>query len=161
MSSKIINNLISNIPDDNKSTYAFQHFSGIYKNGKPLCHGSNNLRNSYNGKCICYSTHAEMDVLYKLLRLHKARPFEEFMDLSDYTIVVARISRDGSIKNSRPCNQCLDTMIKYRIKKILYSTDLGTFESEKPETMEQLHISSGWSAYKNPRRLQKKIKITI
>jgi deoxycytidylate deaminase len=155
MSSRLIKNLTSNIPETN-STYAFQHFSGIYRNGKVLCHGSNNLRNSYNGECICYSTHAEMDVLYKLLRKYKSRPFKDTLDLSDCTIVVLRLSRDGSIKNSRPCNQCLDTMVRYRIKKILYSTDTGTFTSEKPESMEKNHVSSGWSAYNNPLRLVSK-----
>ena len=161
MSLRLINNLTGSIIIDSKNTYAFQHFSGIYRNGKPICHGSNHLRNSYNGECTCYSTHAEMDVLYKLLRLHKARPFKDILDLSDCTIVVARISRDGNIKNSRPCNQCLDTMIKYRIKKILYSTDLGTFESGKPSCMEQIHTSSGWSAYNNKSRLVTKIKKNV
>ena len=44
-------------------------------------------------------------------------------------------------------------MIRYRIKKILYSTDLGTFENEKPGDMEMLHISSGWIAFNCPERL--------
>jgi len=53
-------------------------------------------------------------------------------------------------------------MIKYRIKKIMYSTDDGTIKSEKPEFMEQLHLSSGWSAFENPDRLKmKKCKNTI
>jgi len=45
-------------------------------------------------------------------------------------------------------------MIKYGIKKIMYSTDDGTIKSEKPEAMEQSHISSGWSAFENPERLK-------
>ena len=46
----------------------FSHFSGIYRNGKMLFNGSNNNRNTFNGKCICYSTHAEMDVIQKMLK---------------------------------------------------------------------------------------------
>ena len=38
------------------------------------------LRNSYNNECICYSTHAEMDVLYKLLKTYKIQPFKDFID---------------------------------------------------------------------------------
>ena len=153
MSSKIINNLIKNIEFNNNSKYGFQHFSAIYKNGKQVYHGSNHLRSTYNGECICFSTHAEMDVLHKVLKRCRIQPFKDIIDLSDYTIVVVRMTREGLIKNSRPCNQCLETMIKYRIKKILYSTDLGTFENEKPSDMEMLHISSGWIAFNCPERL--------
>ena len=69
------------------------------------------------------------------------------IDLKNYTIVVVRFGKDGNLKNSRPCNHCLDTMIKYRIKKILYSTDEGDVKSEKPTDMEKIHISSGWNMY--------------
>jgi len=144
MSLRIINNLIGGIEVNNNCKYGFQHFSGIYKNGKALHRGHNHLRNSYNGECTCYSTHAEMDVLYKLLKTYKIQPFKDFIDLSDHTIIVVRMGKDGCIKNSRPCNQCLETMIKYRIKKIVYSNDTGSFNIEKPICMEKLHVSSGW-----------------
>ena len=68
MSSRMVNSLIGAISPDPNCKYGFQHFSGIFKNGKTLYRGSNHLRNSYNGECICYSTHAEMDVLYKVLK---------------------------------------------------------------------------------------------
>ena len=147
MSLKIINSLINSIGDTNSVQY-HHHYSGIYRNGKKLFLGSNHLRNSYNGRCTCYSTHAEMDVIYKALRNNLD------IDLSTCTIAVVRFGRDGSLKNSRPCNHCLNSMIKYRIKKIMYSTDDGTIKSEKPEFMEQTHISSGWSAFDNPERLK-------
>jgi len=71
MSSKIVNHLIRsiNIHESIQNVHCgFVHYSGIYKNGKPLFLGTNTLRNTYNGKCICYSTHAEMDVLQKVLK---------------------------------------------------------------------------------------------
>lgn len=154
MASRIINNMINNINFENNCKYGFQHFSGIYKNGKVVFRGHNHLRNSYNGECICFSTHAEMDVLQRVLKKNLLRPFKDIIDLSDHVIIVVRISRDGLIKNSRPCNQCLETMIKYRIKRILYSTDFGTFHNEKPCDMEHLHVSSGWTAFKCPERLK-------
>jgi deoxycytidylate deaminase len=148
---KIIHNLISNIDIDKRnhisSPSKHQHFSGIYKNGKRLYQGCNHLRNSYNGSCICYSTHAEMDVLYKVLKSYKVQPFKDIVDLSDHVIVVVRFSRDGHIINSRPCNQCLDTMSKYRIKKIMYSTDEGTFKTDRPRAMEKMHTTSGWKTF--------------
>jgi len=139
---------MGNITVDSSCKYGFQHFSGIYRNGKKVCIGNNHLRNSYNGRCTCFSTHAEMDVLYRTIKSKNTT------NLSNYTIVVLRISKEGNIKNSRPCNQCLETMIKYRIKKIIWSTDSGTFNCEKPQSMELLHTSSGWSAFLNPERLK-------
>jgi hypothetical protein len=70
MSSKVINHLINSIESNNKDSNGnnYIHHSGIYKNGKPLYVGSNNTRNTYNGKCICFSTHAEMDVIQRVLK---------------------------------------------------------------------------------------------
>jgi len=150
MTTKIVNNLINSIPEyeneNNKS--GFHHYSGIYKNGKPYFIGSNNLRNVYNNSCIFYSTHAEMSVIYKILKSCKLQPFKDIIDLSDYSIVVIRYGKDGTLKNSRPCTHCLNMMILYRIKKISYSTDDGSILTEKPKNMEQMHISSGWNAFK-------------
>jgi hypothetical protein len=95
-----------------------------------------------------------MDVLHKVLKTYTQQPFKDVIDLKSYTIVVVRFGRDGNLKNSRTCNHCLETMIKYRIKKIMYSTDTGEMISEKPINMEKLHVSSGWNAYQNPERLR-------
>lgn len=68
MSSRISQHLLnvsSNIPCSRRK---FLHHSGIYKNGKPLFTGCNNDRNVFNNRVMCYSTHAEMDVLIKLLK---------------------------------------------------------------------------------------------
>ena len=59
--------------------------------------------------------------------------------------MVVRIGKTGEIKNSRPCNHCIETMIKYKIKKVLYSTDEGCLVCEKPENMKKTHVSSGWN----------------
>ena len=142
---KIIHNLINSIDEYSNPQY-HHHCSGIYRNGKNLCIGYNHLRNCYNGKCVCFSTHAEMDVIHKALRHN--------MDLNNCTIAVIRMGRDGTLKNSRPCNHCLDSMKFHRIKKIMYSTDDGTIMSERPEDMGYLHLSSGWSAFQNPERLK-------
>ena len=152
--SRIVNNLIKHIEIKTNDRY-HHHYSGIYRNGKKIYLGCNHLRNSYNNECICYSTHAEMDVLYKVLKNNGNLPFKNMVDLSDYIIVVVRFGKDGTLKNSRPCNNCLDTMVKYRIKKIMYSNDDGTVISEKPETMELCHVSSGWNAFIHPERLKK------
>jgi len=68
MSTKVVNNLISRIQLEHRNGY-HQHYSGIYKNGKVYYLGENSLRNCYNGECISFSTHAEMDVLQKMLKV--------------------------------------------------------------------------------------------
>ena len=156
MSKRIVNHLINSVANISNHTCAngYAHYSGIYKNGKPIFVGSNHLRSTYNGECICFSTHAEMDVLHKVLKGYTKQPFKDVINLNSYTIVVVRFGKDGALRNSRPCNHCLDAMIKYRIKKILYSTDDGDVKSEKPDLMEKTHISSGWNAFNNPERLK-------
>ena len=63
-----IDQFICNLEPDQNCIHGFQHFSCILKHGKPLYKGTNHSRNSYNGSCICFSTHAEMDVLHKVLK---------------------------------------------------------------------------------------------
>ena len=156
MTSRIVNNLITSIDKyehlNNQS--GFHHYSGLYKNGKNVSIGCNTLRNVYNNSCIFYSTHAEMSVIYKFLKSCKLQPFKDFIDLSNYVIVVVRYGKDGCLKNSRPCDHCLEMMEKYRIKKIIYSNDEGYVTCDKPENMERLHTSSGWAAFNNPERLK-------
>jgi cytidine deaminase len=101
-----------------------------------------------------FSTHAEMCVIYKILKSCKLQTFKDFVDLSDYCIVVVRYGKDGTLRNSRPCNHCLEVMKFYKIKKIHYSTDEGTVLTEKPHEMISTHVSSGWSAFNNPERLK-------
>jgi hypothetical protein len=67
--------------------------------------------------------------------------------------VVVRFGKCGELKNSRPCNNCLETMVKYKIKRIMYSVDDGSVISEKPENMEKKHISSGWLAFTHPEKM--------
>ena len=70
MSNRIVNHLMNSTKDrkNELNNNTFIHYSGIYRNGKIVQLGSNNLRNTYNGHCVCFSTHAEMDVLQKVLK---------------------------------------------------------------------------------------------
>uniref|UniRef100_A0A6C0IAY0 Uncharacterized protein n=1 Tax=viral metagenome TaxID=1070528 RepID=A0A6C0IAY0_9ZZZZ len=163
MSNRVLNNFTSLLGSmsnsDNKITHL--HYSGIYRNGKKIYLGSNHFRSTYNGECICFSTHAEMDVLHKLLKDYTQQPFKDVIKLKNCCIIVARVTKDGTIRNSRPCNNCLDMMSKYNIKNIIYSTDDGFFIVDKPQNMEKLHSSSGWNTFKDPSRLNKPKKIPV
>ena len=63
-------------------------------------------------------------------------------------MVVVRIGKDGSLRNSRPCNNCIEQLVKYGIKRISYSLDNGTTVSEHPSSMSRGHVSSGWKYWK-------------
>jgi hypothetical protein len=51
--------------------------------------------------------------------------------------------KNNRLKNSRPCNHCIDKLIKVGIYKVYYSNENGIIVSEIVEDMEKLHISSG------------------
>ena len=77
---KIINNLINNYSNNSSKTLqnnSYLHYSGIYKGNKNVCYGCNNGRNVFNGRCVCFSTHAEMDVIIKLLKVAEDKALQE------------------------------------------------------------------------------------
>lgn len=43
-----------------------------------------------------------------------------------------RQGRDGEIKNSKPCEKCIDTMLRYNIKRVYWTTDSGGIEFCNP-----------------------------
>ena len=147
MSTRIVNHLINSVSMVSSRCNGYVHYSGIYKNGKPLYIGSNHLRSTYNGECVCFSTHAEMDVLHKVLKGYTQQPFKDVINLKNHIIAVVRFGKDGKLRNSKPCNHCLQTMIKHNIKKIMYSNDNGDIITEKPTCIIPTHISSGWNAF--------------
>ena len=64
----LVDNLVSGI-GHHVSGNRYVHYSGIYRGNKKVCTGTNNSRNVFNGKCVCFSTHAEVDVVVKLLKV--------------------------------------------------------------------------------------------
>ena len=77
--------------------------------------------------------HAEITVFEKLPR----------KKVKGMDILVIRINKNFALKNSRPCNQCIDKLIKFGIRKVFYSNEDGIIVSEFVERMEKIHISSG------------------
>lgn len=56
-------------------------------------------------------------------------------------IIVARIA-GGALTNSKPCNDCIRVMQRYKIHKVYYSVP-GGFMVEKVSTMSNDHVSYG------------------
>jgi deoxycytidylate deaminase len=83
---------------------------------------------------IYYRTmHAEITVFERLPK-KKVRGMD---------ILVIRINKHLALRNSRPCNQCIDKLSKLGIRKVYYSNEEGQIVWEFVEQMEKLHISSG------------------
>lgn len=86
-----------------------------------------------NNKSHYKTMHAEINV------------FENFSkkNVRGMDILVIRVNKNSALKNSRPCNQCIDKLQKIGIRKVFYSDDDGYIVSEHLEYMEKRHISSG------------------
>lgn len=83
---------------------------------------------------VYYKTmHAEITVFEKLPK-KKVRGLD---------ILVIRVNKNLALRNSRPCNQCIDKLLKLGIRKVYYSNEQGQIVSEFVENMEKLHVSSG------------------
>lgn len=64
------------------------------------------------------SLHAELDACIKLGK----------DDCSDYTMVVVKMRRDGTIGSSKPCEGCQSVLNQLNFKKVIYSNSFGEFE---------------------------------
>jgi hypothetical protein len=101
------------------------------------------------------STHAEMDVLRKVLKsksiVHGTVPKR----IDKYDILVIRISKTYKLGSSRPCYHCINTMMNassIKIRYVYYSTRDGKIARERLDEMlksELTQVSTGWRARTN------------
>ena len=86
-----------------------------------------------NDQTYYKTMHAEITVFEKLPK-KKVRGMD---------ILVIRINKNLALRNSRPCNQCIEKLSKLGIRKVYYSNEEGNIVWEFVEQMEKTHISSG------------------
>lgn len=108
------------ISEAENSPVLMRHGCVASKNGKIIARGYNHYRtysrdNIINNTCTC---HAECDVLRKLVN-------NGVKNLNKVTFYIARINRRGEIRSSAPCIDCYNMLVKYDVKKIVYTTDNG------------------------------------
>lgn len=81
------------------------------------------------------SIHAEQDAVRKLPRHKRINRFKKL------DILVIRVNRSGSLGNSKPCLQCLQTLAEnlpekgYTLSKVYYSNDMGEILETKLQTL--------------------------
>jgi deoxycytidylate deaminase len=89
--------------------------------------------------------------IYKRTMHAEINVFENFpkKNVKGLDILVIRINKNYVLKNSRPCNQCIEKLKKIGIRRVYYSDHNGNIIYEKVEYMEKLHVSSGTLSYKS------------
>jgi deoxycytidylate deaminase len=78
--------------------------------------------------------HAEVDAI---CNLNKKSPLEGL------DIIIIRINKSNVLRNSRPCNACIEKLRKKGIRRAYYSDENGAIICEEINEMPMLHESSG------------------
>ncbi|MFN2638053.1 MAG: hypothetical protein ABR585_13600 [Gemmatimonadaceae bacterium] len=102
------------------STYRWQLGSLIVNNGNVLSWATNKFRNPPSLNHLHATTHAEMAALRQCLCAAKGG-----------TIYVARVNRLGESRLARPCDACLNGLTLAGIRRIIYTTNDGTYQFER------------------------------
>jgi len=93
----------------------YKHGCVLLHHGKIISTGCNYDKVQYKSKILCRnvscSTHAEMSAIISL----KGKKAD--------TLLVIRVGKDGTLRDSKPCQYCYQFIYKSGIKKIYYSTN--------------------------------------
>lgn len=113
-----------------KSCMRCKHGAIIIKNGEIVAYGHNySLTHcEYHHR---YSIHAEVNAIYDFFTKHRIHLRNKRKILRDAFMIVIRIEKDGSFRNSKPCKECARLICRYNIGTILYS--VSNFSYSKDE----------------------------
>lgn len=119
------------------SAVMYKHAACLMKSGKVLGVGVNKyFQIKVNQRSMNLSVHAEMDVLAGI-----SAKQSKGMD-----ILIIRVDKSMGLRNSRPCNACIDKLQQRGIRKAYYSNTDGQIVYEFVDTMPRIHVSSGCKA---------------
>lgn len=119
--------------ESTEQIHKFNHFCFIWKKNKLIAIGRNkpiatDRMALYFGKRYNVEKfkqypflHAEIDAISKC--------WGKYHLDSSYSMVVIRINRDGSFKNSKPCVHCQPIIKAIGLDDVYWSTEEGTIES--------------------------------
>jgi deoxycytidylate deaminase len=123
------------------SPIQYRHGACLLKGNKIYSVGINRYIKEIilNNKLIKFTVHAEMDALYKY----------DGKNIKGMDILIIRIGKLGDsskLRNSRPCNSCIEKMAQRGIRKVYYSNEDGDIVYEFIDSMPKIHVSSGYMA---------------
>ncbi len=104
----------------------------LIPNSKGFITSTNNyLRTSLNKKFI-YSLHAEVSVLhtYNNIIKNNNKKIKQLFVLR-YSRGSPLVNSSPCLRNSKPCKNCAETMLKHNVKFVIYSEDDGTLTKIK------------------------------
>ena len=113
---------------------AFYKGKGNLKKARILSFGVNQMGDSDGSRP---GVHAECDAISKLMTLKQKKHLEHI------NILVIRISTKNKIQSSKPCSNCIETMIKmppkkgYKIQNIYYSDGFGNIIKSSLNSLEK------------------------
>jgi len=122
-----------------KSQMAMQHGCIAVRSGKIIAKGHNKCR-TYSKDGLIYnscSCHAEIDVLRKCKKLNITNKLN---------LYIVRRSIDDCYTQSSPCLDCFETMKKFDIKYIVFSTITGELYKCSFDKFRSTHETSGRKA---------------
>ena len=106
-----------------RSSFRFQVGATVVKGGRVLASAHNALRYTSSNKHTRHtlSLHAEIAALLKASKK---------TDLKGSILFVSRLRRDGGLGMARPCAFCMSFIREVKVKKVVYTTDDNTVNTE-------------------------------
>lgn len=122
------------------SALSNKHSACLMKNGKIFSLGFNKYikRDKINNQDIKITIHAEIDALCKCKLGNKL-----VKGLDILIIRIGNCSKTSKLRNSRPCNSCINKLSQRGIRKVYYSNEYGEIVYEFTDNMPKIHMSSG------------------
>lgn len=111
------------------SEYKFKHGAVIVKGSRILAWSVNSFRNHSQIDYENSTLHAEEGAIRELHR-STGTTYRSPMDFRNYSIYVARVSRQGEPRMSRPCKSCWDLLDYYGFQTVAYTNEFGRLSIE-------------------------------
>lgn len=105
------------------SQYRWKHGAVVVRGGRVIGFAPNKFRNAPEIDPDNVTDHAEAAVIRELLKNYK--------DLIGSTIYIARVNNQGQSMMSRPCTNCMKSIVRAGIKEIVYTNDIGGYSAER------------------------------
>lgn len=118
------------------SEISFRHAAALIKGQTMYSCECNKYINEIKGirNKKCKTIHAEVNVICN---------YPHKKSIKGMDIIVIRINKSSSLRNSRPCSDCINKLDKVGIRKVIYSNETGELVSEFVKDMPKIHTSSG------------------
>ena len=120
------------------SPIQYKHGACLLKGNKSYSFGFNRYIKEIflNKQMVKFTVHAELDALYRFGN----------KNVKGMDILIIRIGKmNNNLKNSRPCNNCIEKMAQRGIRKVYYSNHNGEIVCDFIDSMSRIHNSSGFN----------------